>query len=33
MDRSWMYVFVRIDPMYLENIRRFIEETKRHANR
>jgi hypothetical protein len=28
-----MYDLARIDPMYLENIRQFVEEAKRHANR
>jgi hypothetical protein len=32
MDRAWMYILVRIDPMYLENVRQFVEEAKRHAN-
>jgi hypothetical protein len=26
-----MYDLARIDPMYLENVRRFVEEAKRHA--
>jgi hypothetical protein len=33
MDRAWMYDLARIDPMYLENVHRFIEEAKRHANK
>jgi hypothetical protein len=33
MDRAWMYDLARIDPMYIENIRRFLEEAMRHANR
>jgi hypothetical protein len=33
MDRAWMYDLARIDPMYLENILRFVEEAKRHANK
>jgi hypothetical protein len=33
MDRAWMYDLARIDPMYLENVRQFVEEAKRHANR
>jgi hypothetical protein len=28
-----MYDLARIDPMYLENVRQFVEEVKRHANR
>jgi hypothetical protein len=32
MDRVWMYHLARIDPIYLENIRQFVEEVKRHAN-
>jgi hypothetical protein len=32
MDQVWMYDLTRIDPMYLENIRQFVEEAKRHAN-
>jgi hypothetical protein len=27
-----MYDLARIDPMYLENVRQFVEEAKRHAN-
>jgi hypothetical protein len=33
MDRACMYDLTRIDHMYLENIRQFIEEAKRHANK
>jgi hypothetical protein len=33
MDRAWMYDLARIDPMYLENVRLFVEKVKRHANR
>jgi hypothetical protein len=33
MDRAWIYDLARIDPMYLENVRQFVEEAKRHANR
>jgi hypothetical protein len=33
MDRAWMYNLARIDPMYLENVRHFVEGAKRHANR
>jgi hypothetical protein len=33
MDRAWMYDLARIDPMYLEKARQFVEEAKRHANR
>jgi hypothetical protein len=32
MDQAWMYDLARIDPMYLENVRQFIEDAKRHAN-
>jgi hypothetical protein len=28
-----MYDLARIDPMYLENVRLFVEKVKRHANR
>jgi hypothetical protein len=28
-----MYDLVRVDPMYLENVRQFVEEAKRPANR
>jgi hypothetical protein len=33
MDQVWMYDLARIDPMYLENVRQFIEEAKGHANK
>jgi hypothetical protein len=33
MDQTWMYDLVRIDPMYLENVRQFVEEATRHANK
>jgi hypothetical protein len=33
MDRAWMYDLARIDPLYLEIVRQFVEEAKRHANR
>jgi hypothetical protein len=33
MDRVWMYDLARIDPVYIENIRHFVEEAMRHANR
>jgi spore maturation protein SpmB len=29
MDRAWMYDLARIDPMYLENVRQFVEGAKR----
>jgi hypothetical protein len=29
----WIYDLARNDPMYLENIRQFVEEAKRHTNR
>jgi hypothetical protein len=32
MDRAWMYDFARIDPVYLKNVRQFVEEAKRYAN-
>jgi hypothetical protein len=32
-DRAWMYDLARIDLLYLENIRQFIEGAKRHANK
>jgi hypothetical protein len=32
MDQAWMYDLARIDPIYLENVRQFIEDAKRHAN-
>jgi hypothetical protein len=28
-----MYDLARIDPVYIENIRHFVEEAMRHANR
>jgi hypothetical protein len=33
MDRAWMYDLTRINPMYLENVRQFVEEAKTRANR
>jgi hypothetical protein len=33
MDRAWMYDLARIDLIYLENVRQFVEEAKMHANR
>jgi hypothetical protein len=33
MDRAWMFDLARINPMYLDNVRQFVEEAKRHANR
>jgi hypothetical protein len=33
MDQAWMYDLARIDPMYIENVRHFVEEAMRHANR
>jgi hypothetical protein len=33
MDRAWMYDLARIDPVYIENIRHFVEEPMEHANR
>jgi hypothetical protein len=32
MDSAWIYDLARIDPMYLENVRQFVEEAKGHAN-
>jgi hypothetical protein len=32
MDRAWMYDLTRTDPVYIENIRHFVEEAMRHAN-
>jgi hypothetical protein len=32
MDRVWIYDLARIDLMYIENVRRFVEEAKRHKN-
>jgi hypothetical protein len=33
MNRAWMHDLARIDPVYIENIRHFVEEAMRHANR
>jgi hypothetical protein len=33
MDRAWMYDLARIDLVYIENIRHFVEEAMSHANR
>jgi hypothetical protein len=33
MDRAWMYDLARIDSMYIENVRHFVEEAMRHSNR
>jgi hypothetical protein len=33
MDRSWIYDLARIDLVYIENVRHFIEEAMRHVNR
>jgi hypothetical protein len=33
MDRAWMYDLARIDLVYIESVRHFIEEAMRHANR
>jgi hypothetical protein len=33
MDRAWMYDLERIDHVYIENVRHFVEEAMRHANR
>jgi hypothetical protein len=33
MDRAWMYDLARFDPVYIENIRHFVEEALMHANR
>jgi hypothetical protein len=33
MDRAWMYDLARIDSAYIENVRHFVEEAMRHANR
>jgi hypothetical protein len=30
---SWMYDLTIIDPVYVENVRHFVEEAMRHANR
>jgi hypothetical protein len=32
MDRAWMYDLAMIDLMYLENVRPFVEEAKRHTS-
>jgi hypothetical protein len=33
MDRAWMYDLARIDLVYIENIRHFVEEAMKHINR
>jgi hypothetical protein len=33
MNRAWMYDLARFDPVYIENVRHFVEETLMHANR
>jgi hypothetical protein len=33
MDRAWMYDLAIIDPVYIQNVRHFVEEATRHANR
>jgi hypothetical protein len=33
MDRAWMYDLARFDPVYIENVRHFVEEALMHANR
>jgi hypothetical protein len=33
MDRAWMYDLARINPVYIENVRHFVEEAMMHANR
>jgi hypothetical protein len=33
MDRAWMYDLARFDPMYIENVRHFVEEALMLANR
>jgi hypothetical protein len=33
MDRAWMYDLARIYPVYIENVRHFVEEAMMHANR
>jgi hypothetical protein len=33
MDRAWMYDLARIGPVYIENVRHFVKEAMRHANR
>jgi hypothetical protein len=33
MDQACMYDLARIDLVYIENVRHFVEEATRHANR
>jgi hypothetical protein len=33
MDRAWMYDLARFDPVYIENVHHFVEESLMHANR
>jgi hypothetical protein len=33
MDPAWMYDLARFDPVYIENVRHFVEEAMMHANR
>jgi hypothetical protein len=33
MDRAWVYDLARIDLVYTENVRHFVEEAMRHATR
>jgi hypothetical protein len=33
MDRTWIHDLARIDPVYIENVRHFVEEAMGHANR
>jgi hypothetical protein len=33
MDRAWVYDLVRIDLVYIENVRHFVEEAMRYATR
>jgi hypothetical protein len=33
MDRAWMHDLARSDPVYIENVRHFVEEALMHANR
>jgi hypothetical protein len=33
MDRAWIYDLARIYSMYVENVRQFVEEVNKHANR
>jgi hypothetical protein len=33
MDRAWMYDLARFDPVYIENVRHFVEEALMHASR